>query len=370
MRKSTLFVKVLLLIALVSVFFSACQKEYSYEGGIPNVTVTGTAVYTLNGAGGNCAGSNISGTYYESIKLTPGNMVQLSVNVTTVGTYSLATNFAGGISFSGSGTFTVTGPQTITLVGSGTPSSTGSFTFTPPVGAGCSFAVNIAKRPPPMAAFTLQGSPGRCTNAIINGSYNPGGAMISTNNVVIYVNVTETGDYLIKTDTLDGISFSDSGKFTSTGNQMVTLAGTGIPELARNLTFTPSSSLGAGCTFNLSVVDNGILATYVLESGFGTTSPCIYTLAGAYTANTPLDNSNSVDIRVYVSVAGNFTVATTTVDGMEFSYSGTFTTTGTQYVTLAGSGTPVAKGIYTLVPQIVGPHPLGGEICGIEVAVN
>ena len=333
------------------------------------IPATGTAVYTLEGAGGACTGAVLSGTYYQGVKLEAGNTVQLRVNVTTIGTYALTTNFADGISFSATGTFTTTGEQNITLAGIGTPGSTGSFVFTPPVGAGCTFTVNVTKAPPPMAAFTLQGAPGSCTNAIINGSYNPGATLVSSNNIVIYANVTSPGDYSIKTDTVDGITFSASGKFTSTGNQIVTLLGSGTPELARNLSFTPSSGT-SGCAFQLSVINNGPLATYVLESGFGNPSPCIYTVSGTYSSNTPLTNANTVSVRVTATVAGNFTIATDPVNGMTFSYSGTFTTTGAQDVLLVGSGTPVSSGSYTLVPQIVGPHPIGGEACGIDIEVQ
>jgi hypothetical protein len=73
---------------------------------------------------------------------------------------------------------------------------------------------------------------------------------------------------------------------------------------------------------------------------------------------------------VYVQQTGNFTIQTSKVNGMVFSASGNFSSTGSQYITLTGSGTPVTAGSFTLIPQIVGPHPLGGESCAISVTVQ
>jgi len=55
---------------------------------------------------------------------------------------------------------------------------------------------------------------------------------------------------------------------------------------------------------------------------------------------------------------------------MTFSYSGVFTSPGAQVVILKGSGTPMTAGTYTFIPQIVGPHPLGGETCAFNIEVQ
>lgn len=91
---------------------------------------------------------------------------------------------------------------------------------------------------------------------------------------------------------------------------------------------------------------------------------------GNYTSTTALTTSNKVSIRVYVTVIGNFTIATTSVNGITFSYTGSFATTGAQLVVLTGSGTPAAIGTFSFKPQIVGPHPLGGEFCNFDVEVK
>lgn len=351
------------------IFFTTCQREYSYEGGISNGTASGTAVYSLNGAGGACTGSIIMGEYYAGTPLGPSNAIQLQVNVDSIGTYSLSTNSTNGMQFTTSGIFTNTGMQTITLTGTGTPVSDGSFTFNTPVGLGCSFTVMVTTAPPAIASFTLEGAPDNCSSAIINGTYTPGIALTNGNTIVISVNVTTIGAYSINTDTLNGINFSMSGIFTSTGIQTVTLVGSGTPDFSRNLSFAVFAGTSS-CTLNVVVQDPGPLATYVLEGGSVNGLTCVYSVLGTYTSNTPLSNSNTVTIRAYVTAIGNFTIATNTINGMIFSYTGSFTTTGTHFVILTGTGTPITQGTYTFIAMIVGPHPIGGEACAFYVAVQ
>jgi len=370
MYKSFFFFLFCFVAGIFSVCLPSCYKEYSYEGGFSNGSAGGTAVYTLEGAGGACDGAAISGQYYQNIPLSNSNTIQLKVQVDSVGTYAITTNTADGFSFVTSGNFTTTGIQTITLTGQGIPASAGDFTFIPPVGLGCNFIVSVSGAAIVPTGFTFEGAPDNCTNPKVDGDYISGKALQVSNIVIVNVNVTTIGPYTITTDTLDGINFSAKGSFTKTGTQAVTLNGSGTPSLARYLLFTLYSPGIPGCSFNVSVINPEPLAIYVLESGFGTSSsPCIYTVQGTYTHNTILDNTNTVTMRVYVSAVGNFTICTNTIDGITFSYSGTFTTLGSQYVILVGDGTPVNTGTFTFTPNIVGPHPLGGEACSFDITV-
>jgi len=58
------------------------------------------------------------------------------------------------------------------------------------------------------------------------------------------------------------------------------------------------------------------------------------------------------------------------VNGVYFSASGEFTSTGVQFVTLYGVGTPTIVGTYTLRPEIVGPTPIGGAACDFDLDVK
>ena len=125
-----------------------------YDSSLCNVSITvlpggssggGTAVFTFQGSGGSCMNFTPSGTFTQGIALTSSNKVDIQVNVTTVGTWNISTASVAGFSFSGSGTFTATGVQTITLTASGTPNASGDQTF--PVSSGsssCSFVITVA----------------------------------------------------------------------------------------------------------------------------------------------------------------------------------------------------------------------------------
>ena len=109
------------------------------------VTVLGPAAYTFAGAPGACTVATVNGTYSLSTPLSSANTVDVQVNVTTPGTYTITTS-AGGMTFSKSGTFAAAGLQTVSLAGSGTPTTAGANNFT--VGtAGCTFTVTVAAAP-------------------------------------------------------------------------------------------------------------------------------------------------------------------------------------------------------------------------------
>jgi hypothetical protein len=139
--KRSLFVT--LTVTVLALF--SCQKELSFESKLPTGPGSGgTAIFTLSGSGGNCLNTNVAGTYTQGTALGSGNTVNIEVNVGTIGTWTMNSSAAAGFYFSGSGTFTTTGVQTITLNGSGTPSASGDQVFTLSVGGGtCTFSVSV-----------------------------------------------------------------------------------------------------------------------------------------------------------------------------------------------------------------------------------
>jgi hypothetical protein len=229
--------------------------------------------------------------------------------------------------------------------------------------------VVVDDKPIDHATYSIVDSAGNCKTPVLNGRFTWGVALSNQNTITLNVNVTSPGAYAITTDTVNGIYFNASGSFTVAGNQTVTLRGYGTPNDAGNFYYRLAGASSA-CSIKVGVQSPEPLATYVLESGPGNPPPCISVVAGNYNANVQLTSADSVTIRAYVTVPGNFTISTTRVNGMMFTYSGTFTSTGIQYVTLYGSGTPVATGTYTFRSEIIGPHPIGGEVCGFNVVVN
>ena len=225
-----------------------------------NVTVVagtaGGAIYTLGGAPGTCSNGGVppTGTYMAGTAMTAANTVTMSVNVASIGAYSLTTA-ANGVTFSSSGTFTSQTVQNITFTATGTPSATAN-TYTYNVSNGsstCSFTITYAPAGPP-AVYTLGGAPSSCTGVILNGTYTAGTALTASNYVKINVIVTTPGTFSITTTSANGISFSASGVFTSTlpNPQLVTLVGSGTPTTGTTNNYTATGN-GSPCTFSVPV---------------------------------------------------------------------------------------------------------------------
>lgn len=348
-------------VLLGALLLVACVKEYSYEGG-PN------AMYTLIGSPGACEQQILKGNYYAGVKTDTSNSVQVSVNVTLAGKYNIYTDAVDGITFSASGNFADTGKYIVTLNCSGTPDSIGSFSVKIPGNNGCYFILLVKEQAP--SSYTLSGYPNDCESPNIEGSYIAGQNFKGSNTVTVNVNVISPGNYTIQTDTIDGMNFSASGYFSTTGNQSVTLTGTGTPN-SPGLVFFRVTADSSQCSFSIPVQNADPLAVYVLESAIAQYLQCTpHVVQGSYISGTSLINTNTVTIGVYVATVGNYTISTGKINGMVFSYSATFTNTGEQNVVLYGTGTPSSTGDFIFTPQIIGPSPLGGNSCGFDINVQ
>lgn len=191
-------------------------------------TITGAGVSSgvLGDSSGNCKPATLSGTYTQGVALIGANTVQVQVTVAAAGTYSITSNSVNGVTFSNTGTFTSTGVQNVILQGSGTPLSSGVQNFTISYGnSQCAFKINFGTA----ATGTLGGGGGSCTPFTIAGTYQQGVLLTTSNTIQIQVSVTVPGNYNITTDTVNNVSFSNSGTFTSTGVQIITLTGSGTP---------------------------------------------------------------------------------------------------------------------------------------------
>lgn len=137
------------------------------NGAIPSGEPTGTktftvkfgtsnCTFTVNVAGPssgtvNCGGATPAGTYTALAELDPvTNTVQISVNVTTIGAYTITTDTVDGPTpngfwFNGAGTFSSTGNQNVTLAGHGIPAAVGTFTLTVKYGSStCTFPCTVS----------------------------------------------------------------------------------------------------------------------------------------------------------------------------------------------------------------------------------
>ena len=242
------------LISIVVFVFISCGKERSFEQSTSNNNDSSIAKYTLGVAGDSCSGVVLAGVFMNGVAMSATNTATIQVTVTSIGTYDIKTGVVNGVSFAAKGSFTSTGAQTITLTATGSPSSEGVKKFSI-AGAGnnCSFSIIFSPAAPP-AVFTMAGTPDTCTAPAINGIYAKGTALSAANTITLKVNVTTAGSYNISTNTANGINFSGSGLFLSTGNDIdVTLTGSGTPSATGIATLSPN--ITASCSFNIVIAD-------------------------------------------------------------------------------------------------------------------
>ena len=326
-------IKISSLLILTTVFFMACQKEVSFEQGNSTASVGSLSV----DANGNCLGAVVSGTYFKDTAIKASNYVDVSVQVDTAGTYTISSDTVNGYYFKATGTFTATGAQSVRLIGGGKPLATGTNIFTVTYnGTICEFTVTVLSGGGPSAVFTVN-----CTSPVINGIYKAGTALTASNTVTLNVNVTTIGPWSISTSpAVNGIIFTGSGTFATTGANTITLTGSGTPTAAATSSF-PVTVGTATCNFSITVVPAGGNATFTIN--------CTGAVpAGTYVAGTPLTAANTITLNVNVTVIGTWSVTTApAVNGIIFSGSGTFATTGANTIVLTGSGTPTAAGTHT-----------------------
>ena len=213
----------------------------SFDSTICDVQVTvlpagagGPAEFTVQGTGApaNCSGATVAGNYIIGTALNGTNTVTLSVNVTTIGTYSVSTTATNGMLFSKAGVFSTLGVQPLILTGSGTPTGAPG-TVTIPIiagGATCNFGVPTVAG----GVYTIN-----CAGAMVNGTYQAGIALTGTNTISLPITVTTAGPYSLSAS-INGMTFSNSGNLTL-GTTSIVLNGSG----------TPTTSTGS--PFNLSI---------------------------------------------------------------------------------------------------------------------
>lgn len=323
-----------------------------YDSSSCRVAVPVTAVipptpqaYFSMGSGGICTNVTPAGTYQINTPLNNSNTVAIGVQVITPGTYSLTTTIVNGVSFSASGVFTSIGSQTLILIGSGTPTTSGNFNYSfPGVALTCSFNVNYTTIPNGNAVYTFGGGGSSCTGVVLTGLYVPAITMSDTNTATINVIVTVPGPYTLSTNTVAGVTFSASGNFTTTGAQTVTLKASGYANTSPSIkTYTLTAPGGISCTFS---VNYQAYAFIMLVNGMN--APCSNSsVQGLYKVGVPLNASNTITVQVSVGPleSGYCIVRGLTQNGMNFTKAFLFTTTGMHTVVLPGSGTPITAGV-------------------------
>ena len=211
------------------------------------------ATGSLKSPSGDCEPVTIGGVYKQNSFLGDSNYVVVRVHFTSPGRYKIATDIQNGFSFQDSAVVIDTGYQSIKLKGSGKPLLAQTTNFLVAFNTSyCSFSVSFDNS---TAVFSLAGSPNTCSNFSLEGSYMVGTSLSTSNKIRLEVNVNTIGSYSITTNTTNGIAFSGTGNFTTTGNQTLTLQGTGTP-LTGGITTIPIIAGNSNCNFNINVTNN------------------------------------------------------------------------------------------------------------------
>lgn len=297
----------------------------------------------------------LNGTYSVGVPLNSTNYYSVIVNVQSLGHYALSTSPINGIQFSDSGTFTHLDMDTLILQGSGTPINTGHFTLSLSTGTQMCGSVLFTGTNSPQAVYSI-GGPGGCPGAVVSGNYVMNNPLNASNTVTIIANVTTPGAYQITTNVAgngpaNGMIFSDAGVFTTAGSQTVTLKGMGAPLSASTATFGTIGNGVAGCSFDITS-QNNTQAVYTFAGAPGNCTGT--TVGGSYQTGIPLIGPNTASLVVNVTTPGYYSINTNAANGFNFSASGVFSVTGTQFVLLTAAGVPQAPGVNTFIPNASG----------------
>jgi hypothetical protein len=236
---------------------------------VSNAPATTAAVFTFTGSPGTCTGAtqNAAGTFMASIATNPTNWVDVAVNVTVAGTYSLNTGAAAvnGVKYSGSGTLAL-GNQTVRLVADGgMPAAAGTFNYPLNVGASnCGFDV-IYQSLVAGATFTFT-----CASASVQGSYTAGTAMVSTNKITLPITGTTAGSYSISV-TSNGVTFANSGLLAA-GATSITLMATGTGVASGITLYTVTGGGGTACPVPVNFSAAGSPGTGFIKANIGATT--------------------------------------------------------------------------------------------------
>lgn len=288
---------------------------------------------------GNCA-VTVNGTFKRDSAPGITHFADLQLNITLEGTYSIASDTVNGFSFHGAGVAEKTGVQTVHLYATGKPVAAGVFEFTVQFGESiCKFFVPVTRGAG--AAYTFEKAGNNCLLPVLAGTYTSGFVVTAANTVALKVIVTETGDYNIATQRINGVLFSGHGTFAATGNTTVLLTADGTPAASSTpvtASYTAAELSGpvVSCAFDVTYAATGN-ATYTIDCA----NTSIYWLFNQYD---PIIPQSKVYLFVTVTVPGLYNISA--VNGnVTFTSSGIFQTTAPgQVITLTGTGTSPVSG--------------------------
>jgi len=330
-------------ILLSLLLITSCQKELYFEGISSGSLKTDTL-------GTDCLPSEVVGYYQIDSALNgplSGNYIEVQVNVTYPGEYTIKTDTVNGYYFIGTGTLGNIGVDSVRLYGYGTPLAQGINTFTVSYNnTTCYIDVEVnSGSASSNAVYTLGGDGSTCTGAVLNGTFMETLPTTSNNTASVDITVATGGNYSLNTPVVNGVRFSSTGTIT-TGNTAVTLTASGTPIAAGTFNYTVSGS-GTFCTFSVTYDTLAAPATYTFT---GAPTDCSgATLSGTYTAGIATSQTNTANINVNVATTGSYSISTPQVNGVSFQGTGLFNAAGNQTLILYAVGIPTTAGTFNYI---------------------
>jgi hypothetical protein len=210
-----------------------------------------------------------------------------------------------------------------------------------------------------LAVGTLKSTSGNCLPSTVSGTFTKDSLLKSLNFIQVTADISTTGTYTIKSDTIAGFFFSGTGTITNTGINSINLAGNGTPASTGVKTFT--------VTFGSSIckIDVNVVAATPAPTAFTFTCAGTTFGPGVYTVNSAVGAQHTVTFNVVVTSPGPWLITTALVNGVLFSGSGTFTAATSTQITLTASGTPLVAS----PPAYNYTAASGGASCAFSITV-
>lgn len=266
---------------------NGCTFAILYTLGNSNLST-----FTFPSTASDCNVVTVTGNYIAASALTSANtLAGIQVIVTTPGNYYLSTVPNNGISFTASGTFTTNGLQTVTLIGSGTPITSGTFNYSPG-NNGCSFDVKVLPAEPlptnyirckidgtvatfiDMVLFTETKTPASPPVPAIT-ELDIAGNLSAASNENFSLYITKTGNSIVSGDSFDANSFLAGKIYLVTYKDAAGVswsAVSGINVTSFTITITTKTATRVQGTFSGTLSDTGAAGGHLKTITEGTFS--------------------------------------------------------------------------------------------------
>lgn len=208
-----------------------------------------------------------------------------------------------------------------------------------------------------------------CDNTKTNGTYKQGVALSSSEFLTLPVTVTQIGTYTISATTPNGYYYNVNGTFPNTGTYTLLIPGIG----------TPGTGYDAGDPGDVLTINiNGKEDTTCHPTNFVEKSIIQFSFvcdeiipAGDYFIDSHLNQTHTLDVKVFVNTTGYWTMSTEVQNGFSYRGSGVFQPGDVGQiitVSLLGSGTPTDSG--NTIFKVTSNATPAAECLGVIVAVK